>query len=281
MGFSTREAIIWNDLVIWEEKLRTHESNDVSVLVDKWLELTFSLLPDYTKEQFFAKLDTWLFHIHASVQSSQFQMDARERILTTARVFNEDIVTIHDLNGLTIDQLNYIADQQMTKHRLYSLAQGGVSGSGGVLLLSGDLPAMTLINMRVVQLIALTYGYEVNTPVEMMLALKTFHAGMLPKRLQSAAWVELIQEMKTKEDHYFYLGDEELTNPSWMEQPLKQVLKSVAITLFRKKQFQGLPLISMAIGAGVNYQTTRKVSEFAQKFYQYRHLYEGKGTELN
>ena len=33
---------------------------------------------------------------------------------------------------------------------------------------------------------------------------------MMPKRLQGAAWEELIEEMKTKEDDYFYIGNEEL-----------------------------------------------------------------------
>ncbi|AZV44717.1 EcsC family protein [Peribacillus asahii] len=274
MGLTVREEAIWNELSVWEKKLSQYESTDLAVLYDKWLELTFSLLPEKTKEQFFTKLDNWLFHLHAIVQSSQIQLDARERILASARVFDEQITTITDLNQLTIDQLNYIVDQQIAKHRLYSFTQGGASGSGGLLLLGGDIPAMTVINVRIVQLIAMTYGYEVNTPVEMMLALKVFHAGMMPKRLQGAAWEELIQEMKLKEDDYFYVGDEELTNTSWMEQPLKQLLKAVAISMFRKKQFQGIPLISMAIGAGMNYQVTRNVSEFAQKFYQYRYLYE-------
>ena len=86
----------------------------------------------------------------------------------------------------------------MVKHRLYSFAQGGVSGSGGMVLLGGDLPAMAVINIRVVQLIAMTYGYEVNTPVEMMLALKVFHAGMMPKRLQGVAWGEFNRRNENK-----------------------------------------------------------------------------------
>ena len=71
-------------------------------------------------------------------------------------VFNEDIMTITDLKHLSIDQLNYIANQQMVKHRLYSFTQGGVSGLGGVVLLGGDIPAMAVINIRIVQLIAMT-----------------------------------------------------------------------------------------------------------------------------
>ncbi|MEF2093674.1 EcsC family protein [Peribacillus simplex] len=279
MEFTNREMKIWNEISEWQEKLYQYEPTDLAALYDKWLEQGFALLPENVQQQFFEKLDTWLFHLHAMVQSSQVQIDARERILASARVFNEEIETLSDLNHLSIDQLNYIANQHIAKHRLYSFAQGGMSGSGGLLLLGSDIPAMTVINVRIVQLIAMSYGVEVNTPFEMMLALKVFNAGAMPKRLQGIAWEELIREVQTAEDDYFYLGIEELTNPTWMEQPLKQLLKALSITVFRKKLVRGIPFISMAIGAGSNYQMTRSVSEFAQKFYQYRYLLEKKADE--
>ncbi|MBT2616560.1 MULTISPECIES: EcsC family protein [unclassified Bacillus (in: firmicutes)] len=276
MEFTNREMKVWNEISEWQEKLYQYEPTDLAALYDKWLEQGFALLPENVQQQFFEKLDTWLFHLHAMVQSSQVQIDARERILASARVFHEEIETLSDLNHLSIDQLNYIANQHIAKHRLYSFAQGGMSGSGGLLLLGSDIPAMTVINVRIVQLIAMSYGVEVNTPFEMMLALKVFNAGAMPKRLQGIAWEELIREVQTAEDDYFYLGIEELTNPTWMEQPLKQLLKALSIAVFRKKLVRGIPFISMAIGAGSNYQMTRNVSEFAQKFYQYRYLLEKK-----
>ncbi|MGG4202368.1 EcsC family protein [Peribacillus frigoritolerans] len=276
MEFTNREMKVWNEISEWQEKLYQYEPTDLAALYDKWLEQGFAQLPENVQQQFFEKLDTWLFHLHAMVQSSQVQIDARERILASARVFNEEIETLSDLNHLSIDQLNYIANQHIAKHRLYSFAQGGMSGSGGLLLLGSDIPAMTVINVRIVQLIAMSYGVEVNTPFEMMLALKVFNAGAMPKRLQGIAWEELIREVQTAEDDYFYLGIEELTNPTWMEQPLKQLLKALSIAVFRKKLVRGIPFISMAIGAGSNYQMTRNVSEFAQKFYQYRYLLEKK-----
>jgi len=276
MEFTNREMKVWNEISEWQEKLYQYEPTDLAALYDKWLEQGFALLPENVQQQFFEKLDTWLFHLHAMVQSSQVQIDARERILASARVFNEEIETLSDLNHLSIDQLNYIANQHIAKHRLYSFAQGGMSGSGGLLLLGSDIPAMTVINVRIVQLIAMSYGVEVNTPFEMMLALKVFNAGAMPKRLQGIAWEELIREVQTAEDDYFYLGIEELTNPTWMEQPHKQLLKALSIAVFRKKLVRGIPFISMAIGAGSNYQMTRNVSEFAQKFYQYRYLLEKK-----
>ena len=44
---------------------------------------------------------------------------------------------------------------------------------------------MAVINLRAVQLIAMTYGVEVNTPYEMMTALKVFNASIHPLRFQS------------------------------------------------------------------------------------------------
>ncbi|CAH0346209.1 EcsC family protein [Bacillus sp. CECT 9360] len=274
MGLTDREVQVWNEISEWEQKLFEYEPTDFVSLYDKWLEQGVSLLPEETQKEFFEKLDNLLFHLHAMVQSSQIQMDARERILGTARVFHQDISAISDLKALTIDQLNYIAEQHIARHRLYSFAQGGATGSGGYLLLGSDLPAIAVINVRVVQLIAMSYGYEVNTPFEMMIALKVFNIGMMPKRLQGAAWEELINETKNAEDDYFYEGSDELVNISSLDLPLKQLLKAMAITVFREKRIQGVPLISMIIGAGSNYQLTRKVSEFAQKYYQYRYLHD-------
>ncbi|RFU66000.1 EcsC family protein [Peribacillus glennii] len=272
MGLTDREQQVWNQISEWEQNLLQYEPNDFAALYGRWLEQGFSMLPEGVQRRFFEKLDSSLFHLHAMVQSSQIQMDARERILATGRMFHPDIASVSDLKALKIDQLNYIAGQHIAKHRLYSFAQGGASGSGGMLMLGSDLPAMAIINVRAVQLIAMSYGYEVDSPFEMMMALKVFDIGMMPKRLQGAAWEELLHETKNAEDGYFYEGNDELTNISWLEQPLSQILKVMAITAFRKKLIQGIPLVSMAIGAGTNYQTTRKVSEFAQKYYQYRYL---------
>ena len=75
-------------------------------------------------------------------------------------------------------------------------------------------------------------------------------------------------------NRYFYEGNEELADITWIEQPLKQALKGMVIVLFRKKVIQGIPFISMALGAGANYQLTRKVTDFAHKYYQMRYLIE-------
>ncbi|MEH7304437.1 EcsC family protein [Neobacillus drentensis] len=274
MPLTDREEMVLNEIRNWESSLREWEPNDFQITYEKFLQQSFSLLPEKVQRQFFSVIDSWLFYLHSMIQGSQLQMDAKERILSSGRIFQKDIANIEDLKKLSIEQLQYIAEQQIARHRLYSFAQGGLAGTGGPLLLSTDIPAIAVINLRVVQLIAMTYGVEVNTPFEMMTSLKVFHTATLPPRLQSGGWFALMEELESHEDYYFYEGNEEITDISWLEQPVQQLMKALIITLFRHKRIQGIPLVSMAIGAGSNYQLTRKVTDLAHKYYQLRYLRE-------
>ncbi|WP_099362175.1 EcsC family protein [Fredinandcohnia onubensis] len=274
MGLTEREIQILTEIDKWSEQMQ-HEQTDFEMTYDKWLENSLSLIPENVRTEFFSKLDNWLFHLHAILQGTQIQVDARERLIRSARVFNQDIEDISDLKELTIDQLIYLTENQIAKHRLYSFAQGGLSGTGGLLLLGTDIPGITVLNLRIVQLIAMTYGYEVNTPYEMMTSLKVFHAATLPKRMRFQGWEELTQGAdRSTQNQYFYNGSEDLTDETWLELPLKHIVKAVAISVLRKRMIQGIPLVSMAIGAGMNYQLTRQVSDYAHNYYRLRFLKE-------
>jgi hypothetical protein len=272
LPLTDREIVVLNEIRSWEKNLLNYEANDFQLLYEKYLERSFSLLPEKVQKQFFFVIDGWLFHLHSIIQGSQLQMDAKERILGSGRIFRKDIENIADLRKLDIDQLQYIAQQQIAKHRLYSFTQGGLSGTGGTLLLGADIPAMAVINLRVVQLIAMTYGFEVNTPFEMMTSLKVFHTATLPPRIQKEGWASLMAELEQHQELYFYEGTEKISEISWLEQPIQQLFKAMVIMLFRKRAIQGIPLVSMAIGAGTNYQLTRKVTDFAHKYYQLRYF---------
>jgi len=280
MPLTERETKVLQNIAEWSNQLYRYQPNDFELTFDKYLDQSFSLLPESVQTQFFSLLDTWLFHLHALIQGSQLQMDAKERILTAGRIFVPGIAKIEDLRELSIEQLQYIAEQQIARHRFYSMVQGGLTGTGGSLVLGSDIPAMAVINLRVVQLIAMTYGYEVNTPFEMMTSLKVFHGATLPSRLQGRAWEVLLDDLNEHQTYYFYEGNEEITDIIWMEQPIKQVLKAIVISLFKKKTMKGIPLVGIGIGASTNYLFTRKVTDFTHKYYQMRYLREKEGTIL-
>ncbi|QSS99240.1 EcsC family protein [Pontibacillus sp. ALD_SL1] len=269
---------VMSDIQAWEKQWEDYQSTDFTVLYDQWMKRSFRNVNPKAKQTFFNQFDQWLFHTHAYIQGSAFQTEARQRILTSGRIFRSDIEYLEDMRKLPIDQLTYLAHQQIAKGKLYSFAQGGLTGTGGWLLLGIDFPLMMIMNVRAVQLIGLTFGYEINHPYEMMLSLKVFHAATLPKRLQKEAWEELKVELSNHTSPFIYEGDEKLTDETWLEQPMKQGMKSLFILMFRKKIIQGLPLVSMVIGANANYQLTKQVTSFALRFYQYRHITEYQGS---
>ena len=127
MALTEREQKVWSEIQEWERKLYSYEPNDLVLTYEKYMEKSFSLLPQNVQQRAFAVLDNWLFHLHAIIQGSQLQIDAKERILLAGRIFNSQIEGIEDLQLLNIDQLQYIAQQQIARHRLYSFTQGGLA----------------------------------------------------------------------------------------------------------------------------------------------------------
>ncbi|MGM7636397.1 EcsC family protein [Bacillus sp. Hm123] len=276
MAWTERDAAMWDEIIAWEESLASIEGNDLQYTYSKWLHTAFEAIPEETTATFFNQLDNALFQMHSLLQGSQFQNEARERILTSARVFNEEVHTISDMKKLTLDQLAYLNHQQASRQRLYSLIQGGVTGTGGAVPVSTDFLAMILINLRAVQITAMSYGYDPQTPFEMMASLKVFHAATMPDRLKVIGWQELLLELEEQEHPFFYQESAQLTDTTWLEGPIKQLFKLMAITVFKNKKMSNLPLVSLAIGAGMNYRLTKTVTTFAEKYYQYRLLQEKK-----
>lgn len=274
MGLTERDKVVLSEIQEWENSLYSYQPNDLQLTYDKYLDRVFSLLPEGVQEEFFSTIDTWMFHLHSMIQGTKIQYDAQERIILAGRIFDENIVQISDMKYLTIDQLQYIANQQIALHRFYSFSQGGLAGSGNALFLGTDLLTTAIINLKAVQLIAMIYGNEMQKPFEMMSSLKVFNSASLPLRMQGQSWEQLLNEWKSADEFYFYDGTEELTNQAWLDQPIKQLFKSLAIIMFRKKKLQGIPLLSIGIGAGYNYRLTRKITDFAHKYYQIRYLLE-------
>ncbi|MGE6259348.1 EcsC family protein [Heyndrickxia sporothermodurans] len=270
MNWTNRDQMVWEQIQGWIDALQDEGSNDLINTYGKWMDQAFLFIPNNMKEPFFEKVDNWLFHLNSLIQSLQIQEDARKRILSSARVFDDNIHIISDMRKLTVDQVSYIADQHSARHRLYSFVQGGITGTGKSVLLSTDFLVMLILNLRSVQIIAMSYGYDIKTPFEMMTTLKVFYASTLPKRIKRTGWDQLILDLDDKQ--YFYEGTDQITSYQWLEEPFIQLAKSYFISLFYKEKESKLSIIPLAIGAGVNYQFSRKVTDYADKYYKFRYL---------
>lgn len=266
-----REKAILKELELWENELQNDSRTDFQRTYSRWLNRKLEDIPVRLKQVFYEKVDTSLFNLHSVIQNSFIQQDAKKQIILSARALNENIKEISDLHLLSVDQLHYLADLQTSKHRLYSFLQGGVTGTGGILLIGADIPLQTILNLRSIQMISMCYGFEINNPYEMMTSLKVYHAALMPKHLQYNQWEGLKEEIHSDNQmNYFYEGNEDLADVKSLEYILKQIAKLSALSLFKRKLVAGIPVVSMVIGAASNYHSTRQITEFANKFYQYR-----------
>ncbi|WP_078414036.1 EcsC family protein [Priestia abyssalis] len=275
-----RDELVLREIEEWTEGLQMYTPHELQLTYSQWLEQTISVIPEDIRLNYINKLDEWLFHVSSWLQDSNIQQKSKKQILTSARAFYGDVDQIEDLKHLTIDQLNYLAEQKLAKQRLYGFIQGGLTGTGSSLFMSVDMPVLVLLNLRTVQLAAMSYGYEINSPFELMLSLKVFHAASLPKQWQSQGWDYLMNELATHEHSFFYEGNEKVLDETWFEKNINQLLKTTLLILMKKSVSKRNPLLSMFLGGVMNYQFTRQTADYAKRFYQYRYLRE-KGRDFD
>ncbi|PSL44568.1 EcsC family protein [Salsuginibacillus halophilus] len=265
----------WQEIEKWENTHFTYDATDLEVTSHRALEKGFYNLPESQRRRALMFVDKFLFYAQSLTLNSKYHDEAEDRLIRMGQVFDDEIQSIEDFHQLQLPQLNYLLSTQLAKQRLVSLGQGGATGFGGPLLLASDLPMLLLINLRTVQLTAMTYGYDLRYPNEMMTALQVFHTASLPKRMQKAYWDQLpLHQDENGSSPYFYDGEEEVVDATWLLQPLRHIAKAVVLQNFRKKLLQGVPVLGIAFGAAVNYQFAREVSEVAKRYYEKRWIIE-------
>ncbi|MDQ0174558.1 EcsC family protein [Bacillus chungangensis] len=280
MKWTEQDERFWNELLKWEQTLKEFKEGSIDhTSYSRWIQQSFALLPQEVQDRFLATCNSTIFYMHSFLQSSSFQLEAREQIIQSGRIFDHTITNLTDMKHLSLDQLHYLCDQHASKHRLYAFIQGGITGTGKPLAILSDSLVLAVIQMRVIQLIAMTYGYDVQKPSEMMASLKLFRLSTLPKRFLYDGWQELLADTERETQIYFYEGNEAFIQPIYVEEILKQLGKLCLILSIKQKKSTSLPLISMTIGSMINFRMTKRVTDLAAKYYQFRYLLDKKGGE--
>ncbi|OIJ18250.1 hypothetical protein BKP45_11740 [Anaerobacillus alkalidiazotrophicus] len=277
MELKGRKKNVWEEIKKWEHLyFDKGETNSLNSFEENFNNIIKSWRPEVQKKLLQA-VDSMIFHTYSIIQDNQFDQKTISKILEQGRVFRSDVENINDMKKLTIDQLRYITNKFLAKQRLVSLTQGGTLGIGGLPLVVLDLPLLLLVNLRSIQLTAMTYGYDLRKPYEVMLALKVFHVSTLPKTLQKQGWNKLLLELDSCEDEWIFF-DEKTSGESLvcLQQPIKQLTKGLLVLMLKKKTIQGVPILGIAAGASANYFFTKQVSNIAHNFYQKRFLLEEK-----
>lgn len=167
-----------------------------------------------------------------------------------------------------------------------TLATVGAVGTGGVAAAPGvgvvvsamatDAAANIIATNRAVAHIAAYYGYDVDDPAERIYALGVMNLGLAGDAGKLVAYRELnniVQQLARRQAW-------KQLNKNGVARVVQAVYKVFGMSITKKKLAAAVPVVGVAIGAGLNARTLARVVDDAEHLYMERFLREKYGLPL-
>ncbi|MHA7580146.1 EcsC family protein [Paenibacillus vandeheii] len=172
----------------------------------------------------------------------------------------EDTAKIHSVEGLPLEVLDRTADRITDSRTKFAAAQGAATGIGGIVTIAADIPIVMGLSLKVLQEMALCYGYDPDEPQERIFIVKCLQfssADIVGKKA-------IIDELSDYDN-----PDKQVEVISQM-QGWREVFNSYSESFGWKKLFQLIPIAGMVFGSVSNKNTIRDVAEAGKMLYKKR-----------
>ncbi|PIH59501.1 EcsC family protein [Paenibacillus sp. LK1] len=172
----------------------------------------------------------------------------------------KDTTEIHSVEGLPLEVLDRTADNITDSRTRFAAAQGAATGIGGIVTIAADIPMVMGLSLKVLQEMALCYGYDPDEPQERIFIVKCLQfssADIVGKKA-------IIDELADYDN-----PDKQVEVISQM-QGWREVFNSYSESFGWKKLFQLIPIAGMVFGSVSNKNTIRDVAEAGKMLYKKR-----------
>jgi EcsC protein family len=183
---------------------------------------------------------------------SKVQVNPQRFLLQLRTAYRLPISGYHGTYALELQELDVVADDIIRGGMKLAAAEGAGFGMGGLLTLLPDLGILSAITMRTIQKLSLVYGFQFNTDNEI---------AELWIAAASAAGVDISRELIEKE----------LVN-KFVPRVIQRIAASASVDFVEKWAGRMIPIVSSALGAGLNYWFVRAWGERAKAHFRKRHL---------
>jgi hypothetical protein len=150
------------------------------------------------------------------------------------------------------EELDAVADDIIRSGMKLAAVEGAGFGMGGMITLLPDLGILSAITMRTIQKLSLVYGFQFNTDGEI---------ADLWIAAASAAGVDISRELLEKE----------IVN-KFVPRVIQRIAARASAEVVEKWAGRMIPIVSSALGAGLNYWFVRAWGERARSHFRQRHL---------
>src|SRR5579864_531957 len=183
---------------------------------------------------------------------STVQVDPDKFLMQLRSAYRMPISGYHGVYSLEIGELDAVATSVIRRGMKLAAAEGAGCGLGGLITIFPDLGILSAITMRTIQKLSLIYGFQFNTDDEI---------AELWIAAASAAGVDISRE----------LLETEVVN-KFVPRVIQRIAARASTEVVEKWAGRMIPLVSSALGAGLNYWFVRAWGERAKAHFRERHL---------
>jgi EcsC protein family len=160
---------------------------------------------------------------------------------------------------------------------VFGAGAGGAPGAGLVAgTIAADAVAVLATMIRAIAHTAAYYGYDTELPEEQVYAAGVLSFGLAQQAGKSAAYIELnkvVQDLARK-------ATWKQLNKNGATKAVRVVYESLGMRLTREKLGQAIPVLGIALGAGINAHLLSRLTDDADHLYRERFLREKYGLAL-
>ena len=158
----------------------------------------------------------------------------------------------HGIYSLEMREIDVVADDIIRSGMKLAAVEGAGFGMGGFLTIIPDLGILSAITMRTIQKLSLVYGFQFSADGEI---------AELWVAAASAAGVDISRDLLEKE----------VVN-KFVPRVIRRIAARASTEVVEKWAGRMIPLVSSALGAGLNYWFVRTWGERAKAHFRQRHL---------
>lgn len=182
----------------------------------------------------------------------KLKVDPSHYLLKLQKTYGLPITAFDDAYSLPLEQLDGIAAQTIRAGMKLAVIEGAGLGVAGMLTVVPDLSFLAVITMRTIQQLSLIYGFEYNTDEEI---------AELWLAAASAAGLDITRDVLEKRA---------------INELVQRIIRAIAVQGGKEaaEKWAGriVPILSSAIGAGLNYVFLRAWSKRALKHFREKHI---------
>ncbi|GAB6991589.1 EcsC family protein [Paenibacillus pini] len=244
-------------------KIYAWEKNQKKVwLWDKISRLPFMVLDRLTPKFIRDILGKGLAEVGRFIQTGGQYLVQQKSVMKRYAKFIDEDPTLEEVSQLPLAMMDQITDEMVKSRVRFAAAQGATTGVGGVFTLAADIPAVLGLSLKVLQEIALCYGYDPREEKERVFIVKCLQFASADIVGKKAVLEELAQ---------FEMDDKSVQVISQI-QGWREVVQTYRDSFGFKKLFQLVPVAGIVFGSISNKGTIEDVAEAGQMLYKKRRI---------